>query len=109
MALPLPYNQYARVTFPKAIEGNQSSGRPRNGLAKTSVKTILKIGGGLATKWTTFLKKIGFTAPNGTPTELYKKFRNSTSSKAAVATESVRHMRRSISAMSSCTICRMTS
>lgn len=49
------------------------------------VKTILKIPGGSGTQITTFLKKIGFTAQDGTPSDLYKKFRNPAQSGAAVA------------------------
>jgi len=71
--------------IPKALEGIKAAAVPER-VSQDFVKTILKIGGGSGDQMTTFLKKIGFTAPNGAPTELYKKFRNSTSSKAAVAT-----------------------
>lgn len=49
------------------------------------VKTILKIPGGSGDQMTAFLKKIGFAASDGAPTELYTKFRNPSSSGAAVA------------------------
>lgn len=50
------------------------------------VKTILKIPGGSGDQMTSFLKKIGFTNTDGSPSDLYKKFRNPASSGKAVAT-----------------------
>jgi len=48
------------------------------------VKTVLQIPGGSGDQITSFLKKIGFTNADGTPSDIYKKFRNSaTSGKAA--------------------------
>jgi hypothetical protein len=41
------------------------------------VKTILGIKGGSGNQITAYLKKIGFATADGTPTDLYKKFRNS--------------------------------
>ena len=49
------------------------------------VKTILKIPGGSGDQMTSFLKKIGFTKSDGTPSDLYKKFRNPSQSGQAVA------------------------
>jgi hypothetical protein len=49
------------------------------------VKTILKISGGSGDQMTSFLKKIGFAAVDGTPTETYTKFRNPSSSGYAAA------------------------
>ena len=54
------------------------------------VKTILKIPGGSGDQMTAYLKKIGFTAPDGKPTELYTKFRNTTTSDHSVA-KAIRH------------------
>jgi hypothetical protein len=50
------------------------------------VKTILKIPGGSGDQITSFLKKIGLASVDGTPTELYKKFRNPSQSGLAIAT-----------------------
>ena len=47
------------------------------------VKTILKIPGGSGDQVTSFLKKIGFVNPDGSPSDIYKKFRNKTTSGAA--------------------------
>lgn len=79
----LPY-----VTSPgniaKALEGIKSAAVPQR-ISQDFVKTILKIPGGSGDQITTFLKKIGFTDHSGSPSELYKKFRNPTSSGHAIA------------------------
>lgn len=80
----LPYVT-ATGNISKALEGIKAAAVPDR-VSQDFVKTILKVGGGSGDQMTTFLKKIGFTAPNGAPTELYKTFRNASSSKAAVAT-----------------------
>jgi hypothetical protein len=49
------------------------------------VNTILKMKGGNGASITPFLKKIGFVASDGTPTELYKRFRNPTTGGGAMA------------------------
>lgn len=49
------------------------------------VKTILKVPGGSGDQITTFLKKIGFTNADGSPSDLYKQFRNPAHSGRAVA------------------------
>ncbi|MGB3469775.1 MAG: DUF5343 domain-containing protein [Erythrobacter sp.] len=54
------------------------------------VKTILQIPGGSGDQVTTYLKKIDFASSDGTPTELYKKFRNPSTSGIAVA-QAIRH------------------
>jgi hypothetical protein len=54
-------------------------------ISQDFVKTILKIPGGSGTQITTFLRKIGFASSDGTPSDLYKKFRNPAQSEAAVA------------------------
>lgn len=69
----------------RALEGIKAAAVPER-VSQDFVKTILKIPGGSGDQMTTFLKKIGFTASNGAPTELYRKFRNPSSSKAAIAT-----------------------
>lgn len=79
----LPY-----ITSPgnidKAFTGIKSAAVPPK-VTQDFVKTILKIPGGSGDQMTTYLKKIGFTAPTGEPSELYRKYRNPTSSGAAVA------------------------
>jgi hypothetical protein len=50
------------------------------------VKTILKIPGGSGDQTTSYLRKLGFVNADGTPSEIYKKFRNSGTSASAAAT-----------------------
>lgn len=79
----LPY-----VTAPgnvsKALEGIVSAATPER-VSGDFVKTILKVPGGSGDQMTSFLKKIGFTNPDGSPSVIYKKFRNSTSRGKAAA------------------------
>lgn len=49
------------------------------------VTTKLRIKGGTGSTISPFLKKIGFVASDGTPTDLYKQFRNMSAGGAAVA------------------------
>jgi len=78
----LPY-----VTAPgnveKALLGIKAAATPEN-VTQDFVKTILKIKGGSGNQIASYLKKIGFATTDGTPTDIYKRFRNSTSSGAAV-------------------------
>lgn len=69
--------------IPKALEGIKAAAVPER-VSQDFVKTILQIAGGSGDQMTSYLKKIGFTASNGAPTDLYRKFRNSTSSRIAV-------------------------
>lgn len=78
----LPY-----VTAPgnidKALRGIKSAATPES-VSQDFVKTILNIPGGSGNQITSFLKKIGFANADGTPSEIYRQFRNpSTSGKAA--------------------------
>jgi hypothetical protein len=77
----LPY-----VTAPgnveKALAGIKTAATPEK-VTQDFVKTILKIKGGSGNQIASFLKKIGFVNADGTPSEIYKRFRNSTSSGAA--------------------------
>lgn len=78
----LPY-----VTAPgnieKALRSIQSAATP-SAVSQDFVKTILGIPGGSGNQITSFLKKIGFVNGDGSPSELYKGFRNpSTAGKAA--------------------------
>jgi hypothetical protein len=49
------------------------------------VKTILTIQGGSGNQVTSFLRKIGFVGADGSPYDLYRRFRNSSSTGAAAA------------------------
>lgn len=78
----LPY-----ITAPgnieRALNGIKSAATPER-VTQDFVKTILKIPGGSGDQITSFLKKLGFANADGTPSTLYKQFRNpSTSGKAA--------------------------
>ena len=78
----LPY-----VTAPGNIErallGIKSAATPQR-VNQDFVKTILKIPGGSGAQMTAYLRKIGFTNPDSTPSDIYKRFRNvSTSGRAA--------------------------
>jgi len=80
----LPY-----VTSPgnvvKALNGIKAAAVPER-VSQDFVKTILKIPGGSGDQMTSFLKKLGLTNPDGSPNEIYKKYRNPASSGAAIAT-----------------------
>lgn len=78
----LPY-----VTAPgnieKALSGIKSASTPER-VTQDFVKTILQIPGGSGDQLTSYLKKIGFVNQDGSPSDIYKKFRNSaTTGKAA--------------------------
>src|SRR5262245_53486116 len=79
----LPY-----VTSPgsidRALTGIKQAAVPEK-VSQDFVKTILKVPGGSGDQMTSFLKKIGFTSADGSPSDLYKKFRNPAQSGAAVA------------------------
>lgn len=78
----LPY-----VTSPgnidKAFTGIRNAATPER-VSQDFVKTILKVPGGSGDQLTSYLKKIGFTNPDGAPSDIYRRFRNpSTSGQAA--------------------------
>lgn len=79
----LPY-----VTAPgnidRALNGIKSAATPER-VSQDFVKTILKVPGGSGDQMTSYLKKIGFTNADGTPSDLYKRFRNPSSSGGAAA------------------------
>jgi hypothetical protein len=79
----LPY-----VTSPgnidRALNGIRTAAVPDK-ISQDFVKTILKVPGGSGDQMTAFLKKLGLANPDGSPNELYRKFRNPTSSGAAIA------------------------
>jgi hypothetical protein len=74
MAAALPY-----VSSPgnveKALTGIKAAATPET-VSQDFVKTILKIQGGPGNEMTSYLRKIGFAATDGKPTELYRRFRN---------------------------------
>jgi hypothetical protein len=67
----------------KALIGIKNAAVPER-VSQDFVKTILKIPGGSGDQMTSFLKKLGLTNPDGTPSDIYKKFRNPASSGAAI-------------------------
>jgi len=67
-----------------ALERIQSAATPDR-VSKDFVSTKLQIKGGTGSALIPFLKKIGFVASDGAPTDLYKKFRNTATEKAAAA------------------------
>lgn len=79
----LPY-----VTSPgnidRALAGIKQAAVPER-VSQDFVKTILKIPGGSGDQITSFLKKMGFANADGSPSDLYKKFRNPAQSGAAIA------------------------
>lgn len=79
----LPY-----ITSPgnidKALNGIKAAAVPER-VSQDFVKTILKIPGGSGDQMTSFLKKLGLTSPDGSPSDLYKRFRNPTTSGATIA------------------------
>ena len=79
----LPY-----VTAPgnieKAFLGIKAAAVPER-VSQDFVKTILGVKGGSGNQMTSFLKKIGFVNADGSPSDLYKRFRNPTSTGAAAA------------------------
>ncbi len=80
----LPYVT-AAGNIRKALEGIVSAATPER-VTQDFVKTILQIPGGSGDQMTSYLKKIGFAGSDGTPTELYRQFRNQgTRGQAAVA------------------------
>lgn len=83
----LPYVT-ATGNISRALEGIISAATPER-VSGDFVKTILKIPGGSGDQITSFLKKIGFANPDGSPSTIYKSFRNS-GSRGAAAAESLR-------------------
>ena len=71
----LPYVT-ATGNIDKALRAIKSAATPER-VTQDFVKTILQVPGGSGDQMTSFLKKIGFTNADGTPSEIYKKFRNS--------------------------------
>lgn len=72
----LPYVT-ATGNVERALKGIKAAATP-DSVSQDFVKTILGIKGGSGNQMTAYLKKIGFATADGTPTDLYRKFRNST-------------------------------
>lgn len=67
----------------KAFLGIKAAATPDQA-GQDFVKSILKIPGGSGNQIAAFLKKIGFVRADGTPSDIYKRFRNPTTSGTAV-------------------------
>lgn len=79
----LPY-----ITAPgnveRALNGIRAAATPP-AVSQDFVKTILQIKGGSGNQVTAYLKKIGFAGADGTPSSIYKRFRNPDTSGSAAA------------------------
>lgn len=79
----LPY-----VTAPgnieRALNGIKTAATPPN-VSQDFVKEILQIKGGSGNQMTAYLKKIGFTNADSSPSFIYKRFRNPATAGAAAA------------------------
>src|SRR5687768_10900357 len=74
----LPYVT-ATGNIERALKAIKAAATPES-VSQDFVKTILKIPGGSGNQITSYLKKIGFVNADGTPSDIYKRFRNSASS-----------------------------
>ena len=83
----LPYVT-ATGNITRALDAIAAAATPER-VSGDFVKTILKIPGGSGDQMNSFLKKVGFTNADGTPSTIYKKFRNQ-GSRGAAAAESLR-------------------
>ena len=86
----------------KALNGIRTARTPST-VSQDFVKTILGITGGSGNQITAYLKKIGFAATDGTPTEIYKQFRNSSTEGKAAAAHFERGTHRFTCATNTCT------
>jgi hypothetical protein len=68
----------------KAFKGIKAAATPES-VSQDFVKTILGVKGGSGNQMTAYLKKIGFATADGSPTAIYKKFRNPTTEGWAAA------------------------
>lgn len=79
----LPYLQaYGNIT--RTLQKIQTASTPDR-FTHDYLKTKLNMSGGSATPVIPFLKRIGFLASDGSPTELYQQFRNPAQAGAAAA------------------------
>lgn len=83
MPISLPYLA-APGSLKSALEKIRAAATPER-VTGDFVQTKLQIKGGTGAAIPPYLKKIGFVGSDGTPTDLYKRFRNHATSGAAVA------------------------
>ena len=83
MADNLPYLA-TPGTAPRALEKIKAAATPER-FTTDFVNTVLGFKGGTGAALSPFFKRLGFVASDGTPTELYKRFRNPSSTKQAAA------------------------
>ncbi|MDR6662228.1 hypothetical protein J2W51_004818 [Tardiphaga robiniae] len=79
----LPYVT-ATGNVEKALMAIKAAATPSK-VTQDFVKTILKVPGGSGDQMTSFLKKIGFVNADSTPSDIYTRFRNSSTAGAAAA------------------------
>jgi hypothetical protein len=79
----LPYVT-ATGNVEKALVAIRAAATPTN-VTQDFVKTILKIPGGSGNQMSAFLRKIGFVKADGSPSDIYTRFRNDMSMGAAAA------------------------
>ncbi len=79
----LPYVT-ATGNVEKALLGIKAAATPPK-VTQDFVKTILKIPGGSGDQMTSLLRKIGFVNTDGTPSDIYTRFRNNSSTGSAAA------------------------
>lgn len=88
MADSVPYVQaYGNIT--KALERIRQAQTPPR-FTQDFLETKLNLSGGSARPVIPFLKRTGFLAPDGTPTDLYKRFRGTEAQSGAAAAEALR-------------------
>lgn len=80
----LPYVT-ATGNIKKALDAIAKAATPAK-VSQDFVKTVLKVSGGSGDQMTSFLKKIGLSNNDGTPTLLYSQYRNPSTSGQAIAT-----------------------
>lgn len=79
----LPYVT-ATGNVTRALNAIAAAATPEN-VSQNFVKTILKIPGGSGNQMSAFLRKVGFANSDGSPTEIYRRFRNQTTRGEAAA------------------------
>jgi len=83
MSVSLPYLA-APTNIPKALERIRSAPTPPK-VTQDFVKTKLQIPSSSGNQMTAYLKRIGFVAADGAPSELYVRYRNQKTAGAAIA------------------------
>lgn len=83
MAKALPYLA-TPGSLRTALDKIQNAATPEK-VSGDFISNKLQIKGGTGTALSPYLKRVGLVAPDSSPTELYKRFRNPSSSKSAIA------------------------